>query len=83
MFDRAPWKRTLEKYAPEDQLAQIKMPLYMVATDITTGHPTVYTNGEKPEQNKGLYARVPALEARAFVGQFQHPLRVCADRDRG
>jgi len=61
VFDRAPWKRTLEKYVPEDQLAQIKMPLYMVATDITTGHPTVYTNGEKPAQNKGLYQKVPAL----------------------
>ena len=62
LFDRAPWKRTLEKYAPEDQLAQIKIPLYMVATDITTGHPTVYTNGKKPDRNKGLYARVPALK---------------------
>jgi NTE family protein len=61
VFDRAPWKRTLEKYAPEDQLAKITMPLYMVATDITTGHPTVYTNGEKPSQNKGLYQKVPAL----------------------
>jgi NTE family protein len=61
VFDRVPWKRTLEKYIPEDQLAQIKMPLYMVATDITNGHPTVYTNGEKPAQNKGLYQKVPAL----------------------
>jgi NTE family protein len=61
VFDRAPWKHTLEKYVPEDQLAHIKMPLYMVATDITTGHPTVYTNGEKPTQNKGLYQKVPAL----------------------
>jgi predicted acylesterase/phospholipase RssA len=33
----------------------------MVATDITNGHPTVYTNGEKPSQNKGLYQKVPAL----------------------
>ncbi len=61
LFDRTPWKRTLEKYAPEHELAQIKQPLYMVATDITTGHPTVYTNGEKPARNKGLYQRVPAL----------------------
>src|SRR5512145_1211106 len=51
LFDRAPWKRTLEKYVPEDQLAQIAIPLYMVTTDITTGHPTVYTNGEKPARN--------------------------------
>jgi NTE family protein len=61
VFDRAPWKRTLEKYIPEHELAQITQPLYMVATDITTGHPTVYTNGEKPARNKGLYQKVPAL----------------------
>ncbi|MBI5567740.1 MAG: patatin-like phospholipase family protein [Chloroflexi bacterium] len=61
LFDRAPWKRTLEKYVPEHELAQVKQPLYMVATDITTGHPTVYTNGEKPARNKGLYQKVSAL----------------------
>jgi NTE family protein len=61
VFDRAPWKRTLEKYAPESELARISMPLYMVATDITTGHPTVYTNGDKPQRNKGLYQKVTAL----------------------
>jgi len=61
LFDRAPWKRTLEKYVPEPELAQVKQPLYMVATDITTGHPTVYTNGEKPARNKGLYQKVAAL----------------------
>ncbi len=73
LFDRAPWKRTLEKYVPEDQLAQIKMPIYMVATDITTGHPTVYTNGEKPEQNKGLYARVPALKHEHLLASSSIP----------
>jgi NTE family protein len=73
LFDRAPWKRTLEKYAPEDQLAQIKMPIYMVATDITTGHPTVYTNGEKPERNKGLYARVPALKHEHLLASSSIP----------
>ena len=61
LYDRTPWKRTLEKYVPENELAQVKQPLYMVATDITTGHPTVYTNGEKPQRNKGLYQKVPAL----------------------
>jgi NTE family protein len=61
LYYRTPWKRTLEKYVPENELAQIKQPLYMVATDITTGHPTVYTNGEKPQRNKGLYQRVLAL----------------------
>jgi NTE family protein len=73
LFDRGPWKRTLEKYVPEDQLAQIKMPIYMVATDITTGHPTVYTNGEKPDQNKGLYAKVPALKHEHLLASSSIP----------
>ncbi len=74
LFDRAPWKRTLEKYAPEDQLAQVRMPIYMVATDITTGHPTVYTNGEKPDQNKGLYVKVPALKHEHLLASSSIPL---------
>lgn len=73
VFDRAPWKHTLEKYAPEDQLAQITMPIYMVATDITTGHPAVYTNGEKPERNKGLYVRVPALKHEHLLASSSIP----------
>ncbi len=73
VFDRAPWKRTLEKYAPEEQLAQIKQPIYMVATDITTGHPTVYTNGQKPERNKGLYVRVAALKHEHLLASSSIP----------
>ena len=73
LFDRAPWKRTLEKYVPEDQLAQITMSIYMVATDITTGHPTVYTNGEKPDRNKGLYVRVPALKHEHLLASSSIP----------
>jgi NTE family protein len=73
VFDRTPWKRTLEKYAPEDQLAQIEMPLYMVATDITTGHPTVYTNGVKPARNKGLYVRVRALKHEHLLASSSIP----------
>jgi predicted acylesterase/phospholipase RssA len=73
VFDRAPWKRTLERYVPEDQLAQVNTPIYMVATDITTGHPTVYTNGEKPDRNKGLYARVPALKHEHLLASSSIP----------
>ena len=84
LFDRAPWKRTLEKYAPEDKLAQITRPLYLVATDITTGHPTVYTNSEKPERNKGLYVKVPALRhehllASSSIPYVYAPIRVDDD----
>jgi NTE family protein len=73
VFDRMPWKRTLEKYAPEERLARITIPLYVVATDITTGHPTVYTNSEKPERNKGLYARVQALQHEHLLASSSIP----------
>lgn len=73
VLDRSPWKRTLEKYAPEDQLAQVTMPLYMVATDITTGHPAVYTNSEKPDTNKGLYIKVPALKHEHLLASSSIP----------
>ena len=81
LFDRAPWKQTLEKYASEDELARVTLPLYMVATDITTGHPTVYTNGEKPQRNKGLYQKVPALNhahllASSSIPYVYAPIRV-------
>jgi NTE family protein len=81
LFDRAPWKKTLEKYAPEDELARVTLPLYMVATDITTGHPVVYTNGEKPTRNKGLYQKVPALNhahllASSSIPYVYAPIRV-------
>jgi len=85
VFDRTPWKRTLEKYIPEHELAQIKQPLYMVATDITTGHPTVYTNGEKPARNKGLYQKVPALNhahllASSSIPYLYEPIKVEGSR---
>ncbi|HLF24829.1 MAG TPA: patatin-like phospholipase family protein [Anaerolineae bacterium] len=61
LFDRDPWKRTLEKYAPEDRLRQVTTPLYIVATDITTGHPTVYTNSRDLDAAKPLYQTVEAI----------------------
>ena len=81
LFDRAPWKKTLEKYAPEDELSRLTLPLYMVATDITTGHPAVYTNGEKPARNKGLYQKVLALNhahllASSSIPYVYAPIRV-------
>jgi NTE family protein len=85
VFDRTPWKRTLETYVPENELAQIKQPLYMVATDITTGHPTVYTNSEKPARNKGLYQKVAALNhahllASSSIPYLYEPIQVEGSR---
>lgn len=85
VFDRTPWKRTLEKFAAEDELAHITLPLYVVATDITTGHPVVYTNGEKPERNKGLYQKVPALNhahllASSSIPYLYEPIKVEGNR---
>ena len=61
LLDRGPWKRTLEKYAPEDRLRQVTTPLYIVATDITTGHPAVYTNYRDLDNQKPLYQQVDAI----------------------
>jgi NTE family protein len=61
LLDRGPWKRTLDKYAPEDRLRQVTTPLYIVATDITTGHPAVYTNHRDLDGSKPLYQRVDAV----------------------
>lgn len=61
LFDRQPWKRTLERYAPEDRLRQATTPLYIVATDITTGHPTIYTNHVDLDGSKPLYQKVDAI----------------------
>ena len=83
LFDRAPWKKTLETYAPEAALARVSLPLYMVATDISSGHPIVYTNGDKPERNKGLYQKVGALNhahllASSSIPYIYAPIRVDA-----
>ena len=41
---RRAWRRTLERYAPEDLLAKTEKRLYIVATDIQTGRPVIFTN---------------------------------------
>lgn len=44
ILDRRAWKKTLERYAPEDLLAKTEKRLYIVATDIQTGRPVIFTN---------------------------------------
>jgi predicted acylesterase/phospholipase RssA len=61
LFDRKAWKRTLEKYAPEDRLREVSTPLYIVATDIDTGHPVVFTNAVDLDGSKPLYRKVDAI----------------------
>jgi len=61
LFDRAAWKRTLERYAPEHRLRQVTTPLYIAATDITTGHPVIYTNHLDLDSDKPLYQKVDAI----------------------
>ena len=81
LLDRAPWQQTLEKFVPQSELAHAETPLYIVATDITTGHPTVYTNGVKPERNKGLYQKVNPIThdhllASSSIPYVYAPIRV-------
>lgn len=61
LLDRQAWKRTLERYAPEDRLGEVATPLYIVATDIGTGHPVVFTNAVDLDGDKPLYRRVEAI----------------------
>jgi len=61
LLDRSPWKQTLERYAPEDRLRQVALPLYIVATDITTGHPVIYSNHRDLDGSKPLYQKVDAI----------------------
>jgi NTE family protein len=44
ILDRTAWEETLERYAPEDLLAKTNKRLYIVATDIQTGRPVIFTN---------------------------------------
>lgn len=61
LLDRVPWKRTLERYAPEEQLRTITKELYIVATDLNTGQPAIFTNGRDLDGSKPLYRKVPAI----------------------
>lgn len=63
LFDRTAWRKTLETYAPEDGLRQLKTPLYIVAMDLRAGHPVVYTNSEHFDKKKEkLYRKVEAIK---------------------
>jgi NTE family protein len=73
LFDRTPWERTLKKYAPERRLRQITTPLYIVATDITTGHPVVYTNDVDLDGSKPLYQKVPAINHKHLLASSSIP----------
>lgn len=62
LLDRDAWKRTLEKYVPEERLAGVRTPLYIVTTNLRTAHPVVYTNSDYYDhKKKHLYRRVKAI----------------------
>ena len=73
VLDRAAWERTLQTYAPEDRLAKVTTPLYIVATDITTGHPVVYTNSKYYDESKSLYHKVEAIEHKHLLASSAIP----------
>jgi NTE family protein len=58
LFDRKPWQRTLKTYVDEQQLKQTAIPLYVVAMNIKTGHPVVYTNSGQFDPKKKMYHKV-------------------------
>lgn len=68
ILDRAAWKKTLERYAPESELAKVRKKLYIVATDTNTGRTIIFTNDENVDERSLLpqykylrYQRVPAI----------------------
>ncbi len=73
LYDRAAWKRTLEKYAPESELRRITTPLYLVAVDTTTGHPVVFTNSDAYDAGKSLYHRVEAINHQHLLASSSIP----------
>jgi NTE family protein len=73
ILDRTAWKQTLERYAPEKRLKQVSTPLYIVATDISTGHLVVYTNSEHYDKEKMFYRKVDAIEHRHLLASSAIP----------
>ncbi|MBN1483653.1 MAG: patatin-like phospholipase family protein [Chloroflexia bacterium] len=73
LFDRRAWKKTLETYAPEERLREIDTALYIVATDIDTGHPVIFTNAVDLNGNKPLYRRVEAINHRHLLASSSIP----------
>jgi len=72
-FDRKPWKQTLDNFASENILAQVKVPLYIVTTNIETGHPVIYTNHRDLDQAKPLYEKVDAINHRHLLASSSIP----------
>lgn len=72
-FDRAPWKRTLERFAPEAELAKVTTPLYIVTTNVDTGHPAIYTNHIDLDGEKTLYHKVDAITHRHLLASSSIP----------
>lgn len=67
ILDRAAWKKTLERYAPEPELANVTKKLYVVATDINIGRPVIFTNDENVDERSLLqqykYMRYQKVDA--------------------
>lgn len=73
LLDREAWERTLQTYAGEDALKKVKTPLYIVATNITTGHPVVYTNSKYFDASKPLYEKVDWIEHKHLLASSAIP----------
>jgi predicted acylesterase/phospholipase RssA len=64
ILDRAQWERALEDFAPQEKLNQVARQLYIVTTNIKTGHPL---------QGEALPAS-RSHQPHAYPGQFRDPL---------
>ncbi|MEM7799350.1 MAG: patatin-like phospholipase family protein [Chloroflexota bacterium] len=73
IFDRKPWKKTLEKYAPEADLKQVGPDLYVVSIDFARGQPIVYTNASEVPDGKSLYEKVNAINHQHLLASSSIP----------
>jgi NTE family protein len=61
ILDRSQWEQALKDFAPQEKLNQVTRQLYIVTTNIKTGHPLIYTNSQVPEGKEKLYQPVEVI----------------------
>lgn len=80
LLDRTPWERTLRAVLPADELAATAAPLYLVATNITTGQLVIFTNHRDLDSEKPLYKKVRLgyehLLASSAIPLFYAPIKI-------
>lgn len=84
LMDRRPWAATLRNILPEHELAQIRTPLYLVASNLTTGRPVIFTNDRDLDSDKPHYQKVTLghqhLLASSAIPLFYPPITIGSEK---